>query len=153
MNSWLHNLASLSKGRDRCTLQVCPKDAQALGLLDGGRAELEGRVGRLLVSVAVSDRMAPGVVSLPHGFGHDLPGVELGVARRKPGGNANIVVDDADLDVPSGTSVLNGVRVRVRPVPGLWTRRVLSVGAGSMPLGGFSARFERRRVSPLGFRA
>ncbi len=119
MNSWLHNLPSLAKGRDRCTLQVSPKDAEALDLVDGGRAELEGRVGRVLAPVEITDRMAPGVVSLPHGFGHDLPGVELGVARRKPGVSANAVVDDADVDVPTGSSVLNGVSVRVRPVPGL----------------------------------
>jgi len=119
MNSWLHNLPSLAKGRDRCTLQVSPKDAEALGLVDGGRAEIVGRVGRLLAPVEVSDRMAPGVVSLPHGFGHDLPGVRLEVARRKPGVNANVVVDDADIDVPTGSSVLNGVPVRVSPVPGL----------------------------------
>ena len=60
-----------------------------------------------------------GVVSLPHGYGHDLHGVELSVAARKPGVNANAVVDDVDLDVPSGTSVLNGVAVEVRAVPGI----------------------------------
>ena len=119
MNSWLHNLPSLAKGRDRCTLQVSPKDAASLGLVDGGRAELVGRVGRLLTPVEVSDRMAPGVVSLPHGFGHDVPGVELQVARRKPGVNTNAVVDDVDLDAPTGSAVLNGVPVRVTPVPGL----------------------------------
>ena len=119
MNSWLHNLPSLAKGKPRCTLQVSPGDAERLGLDDGGWASLEARVGQLLAQVEVSDRMADGVVSLPHGWGHDVPGVELGVATKLPGSNANRLVDDAPVDVPSGSSVLNGVPVDVKPVPGL----------------------------------
>ncbi len=116
MNSWLHNLPSLMKGRERCTLQVAPVDAERLGLETGGRAELKSRVGSLIVDVEVDDRMAPGVVSLPHGWGHDLPGVELSVAGQRPGVNANRVVDDREIDVPSGTSVLNGVPIELAPV-------------------------------------
>ena len=73
MNSWLHNLPSLAKGRERCTLEVSPADAARLRLENGGLARIESRVGRLVAQVAISERMAPGVVSLPHGFGHDLP--------------------------------------------------------------------------------
>jgi anaerobic selenocysteine-containing dehydrogenase len=116
MNSWLHNLPSLAKGRNRCTLQIAPDDAQRLGLTTGDRAGLESRIASLVVEVEVSDRMAPGVVSLPHGWGHDLPGVQLSVATKRPGVNANRVVDDAQVDHPSGTSVLNGVPVEVSAV-------------------------------------
>lgn len=115
MNSWLHNLPSLVKGRERCTLEVSPVDAQRLGLRHGGRARVESRIASIVVPVEVSDRMTPGVVSLPHGWGHDRPGVQLSVATRRPGVNANLVFDDAEIDVPSGTSVLSGVSVRVSP--------------------------------------
>ena len=115
MNSWLHNLPSLTKGRNRCTLQIAPSDAKRLGLEDGGTAQLATATGSLLVPVEINDCMAEGVVSLPHGWGHDLPGVELRIARRLPGVNTNRLLDDACVDVPSGTSVLNGVPVEVSP--------------------------------------
>ena len=115
MNSWLHNLPSMVKGRDRCTLEVSPVDAARIGLRNGGRARVESRIASVVVPVEVSDRVAPGVVSLAHGWGHDLPGAQLSVASKRPGVNANLVVDDAEVDGPSGTSVLNGVSVRVSP--------------------------------------
>jgi anaerobic selenocysteine-containing dehydrogenase len=115
MNSWLHNLPSMVKGRERCTLEVAPADAARLGLRHGGAARVESRIASVVVPVEVSERMTPGVVSLAHGWGHDLPGVKLSVATRRPGVNANLVVDDAEVDGPSGTSVLNGVSVRVSP--------------------------------------
>ncbi len=115
MNSWLHNLPSMVKGRERCTLEVAPADAARLGLRHGGTARVESRIASVVVPVEVSERMTPGVVSLAHGWGHDLPGVKLSVATRRPGVNANLVVDDAEVDGPSGTSVLNGVSVRVSP--------------------------------------
>ncbi|MFK7895124.1 MAG: molybdopterin-dependent oxidoreductase [Myxococcota bacterium] len=115
MNSWLHNLPSMVKGRDRCTLYVSPVDAARLGLKNGGRAKLRSRIRSIEVPVEVTDEIAPGVVSLPHGWGHDLPGVQLTVAGAKPGVNANLVVDDAPVDMPSGTSVLNGIPVELEP--------------------------------------
>ncbi len=119
MNSWLHNLPSMSKGRERCTLLISPADAERRGLTTGDTAEIKSRVGALVAPVEVSAEIAPGVVSLPHGWGHDLPGVVLAVARDRPGVNANRLVDDRPVDVPSGTSVLNGVPVEVtRAQPG-----------------------------------
>jgi len=115
MNSWLHNLPSMVKGRERCTLEVAPADAERIGLRAGGRARVESRIGKVVVPVTISERMTPGVVSLPHGWGHDLPGARLGVASLRPGVNVNRVVDDAETDAPSGTSVLNGIPVRVSP--------------------------------------
>jgi anaerobic selenocysteine-containing dehydrogenase len=113
MNSWLHNLPSLAKGKPRCTLQLHPDDARQLQLEDGDEAQITGRVGEITAPVEISGRLMRGVVSLPHGWGHDLPGTEMGVARKQPGVNINEVVDDATLDVPSGTSVLNGIPVQV----------------------------------------
>jgi anaerobic selenocysteine-containing dehydrogenase len=114
-NSWMHNLRSLAKGRDRCTLLVNPQDAARLGIADGGRARVKSRVGELVAPVAVSDEMMPGVVSLPHGFGHDRPGAKLGVAREFAGVNVNLLNDEARIDVLSGNAVLNGTPVEVAP--------------------------------------
>jgi len=113
MNSWLHNLPALAKGRDRCTLQVHPADAAARGLESGGFARVRTRVGELRAPVEITDRMMPGVVSLPHGFGNEGPGVALRVAAEKPGANVNEITDDAACDVPSGASVLFGGPVEV----------------------------------------
>jgi anaerobic selenocysteine-containing dehydrogenase len=116
MNSWLHNLPALAKGRDRCTLRVSPKDAGRLGLSTGGRARVRSRVGEVVVPVEVSDEMMPGVVSLPHGFGHADPETRLSVARaRQPGACSNQLCDEELIDLPSGTSVANGIPVDVAP--------------------------------------
>jgi len=116
-NSWMHNVPALVKGRELCTIVVNRADAERLGLAAGGRAEVTSRVGRVELTVEVTDDIAPGVVSIPHGFGHDLPGVELSVARRHAGVNSNRLTDDLRLDPLSGTAVLNGVPVTVAPVP------------------------------------
>jgi len=113
MNSWLHNSERLLRGRERCTLQVHPDDARRLGLRDGDAARLSTEAGELVAPVELSDRLMPGVVSLPHGWGHDLPGVGLGVASRRPGVNTNRLLAARDVDAPSGASVLNGVPVTV----------------------------------------
>jgi anaerobic selenocysteine-containing dehydrogenase len=114
-NSWMHNLRPLAKGRDRCTLLVNPGDAARLGLADGGRARVKSRVGELVAPVSVTDEMMPGVVSLPHGFGHDAPGAKLAVAEGIAGVNVNLLNDETRLDVLSGNAVLNGTPVEVAP--------------------------------------
>ncbi len=114
-NSWMHNVSVLVKGKPRCTLQVHPDDASRLGLVDGGQADVASRVGRLIAPVEVTDAIRPGVVSLPHGWGHDLAGTHLGVAGAHPGVNTNILTDGAALDPLSGNAVLNGIPVTVRP--------------------------------------
>ena len=113
MNSWLHNLPSLAKGRERCTLQIHPRDAEARGLHSGDTARLRTRVGELEAPVEVTDAVMPGVVSLPHGFGHEGAGLQLGVATRRPGVNVNAVSDDRLTDAPSGASALFGGPVEV----------------------------------------
>lgn len=118
MNSWLHNVEVFSQGRPRCSLLIHPDDAAARGIRTGDRARVRSRVGAVEVDVVVSDEMMPGVVSLPHGFGHGDPAARLSVARRdQPGVNANALTDEELLDVPSGTSVANGIPVDVEPIP------------------------------------
>jgi anaerobic selenocysteine-containing dehydrogenase len=115
-NSWMHNLPALVKGRPLCTLVVNRGDAQRLGLAAGGLAKVSSRVGTVELTVEVTDDIAPGVVSIPHGFGHDLPGVEMSVARGTSAGvNTNLLTDDLRMDPLSGTAVLNGIPVRVAP--------------------------------------
>lgn len=111
-NSWMHNLPALVKGKDRCTVQVHPADAERLGLAEDGRARVTSGVGELVAPVEVTDEIMPGVVSIPHGWGHDAPGVRLGVAAEHAGVNSNLLAP-VDIDVPSGNAVLNGIPVEV----------------------------------------
>ncbi len=114
-NSWMHNLTPLIKGPARCTLLVHPDDASRLGLADGGAARVTSRVGSVVAPVEVTDEIMPGVVSLPHGFGHDLDGVRMSVARAHAGVNVNVLSDDHALDVPTGNAAFNGLAVTVAP--------------------------------------
>jgi anaerobic selenocysteine-containing dehydrogenase len=115
-NSWMHNVEVLVKGKPRCTLHVHPDDAARWGLVDGAAARLTGRNGQVEVPVQVTDEVRTGVVSLPHGWGHDVDGVRMAVARRHAGVNSNVVADDQALDALSGNAVLNGIPVVVTPV-------------------------------------
>ncbi|MFG2399776.1 molybdopterin oxidoreductase family protein [Streptomyces lydicus] len=115
-NSWLHNVPALMGGSNRCTLHVHPEDAARLGLTDGEPARLKGDGGEVEVPVEITDTVRPGVVSLPHGWGHDRPGTRLGVAAADPGVNVNQLNAGRLLDPLSGTAVLNGLPVLLTPV-------------------------------------
>ncbi|HZO08359.1 MAG TPA: molybdopterin-dependent oxidoreductase [Myxococcota bacterium] len=112
-NSWMHNVPSLVSGRDRCTLLVHPRDAAAAGLADGEPARVSSSAGSLVVPVEVSDEMMPGVVCLPHGWGHDKPGARLSVASRHAGVCNNVLAPGSFVDVPSGNAAVNGIPVRL----------------------------------------
>jgi anaerobic selenocysteine-containing dehydrogenase len=114
-NSWMHNVPSLMTGRERCTLLVNPEDSRRLGLADGARATIRSEAGHLEVPVEVTDEMMPGVVCLPHGWGHDKPGACLTVAARHAGVNSNLLAPGTLVDVPSGNAVVNGIPVEVTP--------------------------------------
>jgi anaerobic selenocysteine-containing dehydrogenase len=115
-NSWMHNLPLLVKGKDRCTLQVHPADASRLELADGAIAEVRSRTGSVRAPVEVTDSVMPGVVSLPHGWGHDDPGTALAVAARHAGTNSNLLADEQRVDPVSGNGVLNGIPVELEPL-------------------------------------
>ena len=115
-NSWMHNVATLVNGRSRCTLLMHPDDASRLGLADGSDSEVRSRVGKLRVAVETSEAMMPGVVSLPHGWGHDVDGIRMDVAAAHAGVPSNVLTDDQLMDVASGNAVLNGIPVDVSPV-------------------------------------
>jgi len=112
-NSWMHNSPRLVKGPVACSLLLNPADAAARGLSDGGEALVRSRVGEVRVPVAVSDAVAPGVVCLPHGWGHARPGTALEVASAHAGASFNDLSDEQRLDALSGSAVLNGIPVTV----------------------------------------
>jgi anaerobic selenocysteine-containing dehydrogenase len=112
-NSWMHNLDVLIKGKPRCTMQVHPSDAASLGLVDGQLARVSSRVGTITVPAEVTDTIMPGVVSIPHGWGHDEPETRMHIAARQPGANSNRLADELVLDPLSGNGVLNGIPVTI----------------------------------------
>ena len=114
-NSWMHNLNALVKGKDRCTMHVNPEDASRLGLADGARAVVRSAAGQVEAPVEITDAIMPGVVSIPHGWGHDAPGVRMQVASEHPGVNSNVLADETLVDPLSGNAVLNGIPVEIVP--------------------------------------
>ncbi|RFA36936.1 molybdopterin dinucleotide-binding protein [Alkalilimnicola ehrlichii] len=112
-NSWMHNSQRLVKGENRCALLINPADAERLGLANDKPARIMSRTGELLVNVQITEDIMPGVVCLPHGWGHDREGVSLRVAQSNPGINVNDITDDQVVDTLSGNAVLNGIPVTV----------------------------------------
>jgi anaerobic selenocysteine-containing dehydrogenase len=111
----MHNVRTLTKGRNRCTLQIHPDDADRFGLHDGSPATVASRVGEVTIDVEITDGIRPGVVSIPHGFGQNMAGVQLRVAQEYRGVNTNVLTDDEFFDPVSGNIALNGVPVTVAP--------------------------------------
>jgi anaerobic selenocysteine-containing dehydrogenase len=114
-NSWMHNLDILVKGKERCTLHLHPEDAERVGVADGDTACVRSSRGEVAVTVEVTDGIMPGVVSIPHGWGHGAAGADLSVAAGRPGVNSNLLADGDLFDPLSGNAVLNGIPVAVEP--------------------------------------
>ena len=112
-NSWMHNVPALAGGTNRCTLQMHPDDVAELGLAD--TAKIKGPGGEVLAPIEPMPGMRRGVVSLPHGWGHDREGSRMDVAAGRPGVNVNQLNDGRALDPLSGTAVLNGIPVDIAP--------------------------------------
>lgn len=121
-NSWLANSRRLAKGPARCTLMIHPDDAADRGIVPGDLVSIASRTGRVEVAAEITDDVMPGVVSLPHGFGHGRPGIRLAVARERPGVSLNDLTDPLAMDPLSGNAALNGTPVTV-------TRARLAVAA------------------------
>jgi anaerobic selenocysteine-containing dehydrogenase len=113
-NSWMHNVPALVSGSNTCTLHINPADAEQLEVTTGQRVTLMSRTGSIEVPVEETDKIMPGVVSLPHGWGHDTPGARMTVARKAGGVNVNAITDESILDVLSGNAVFNGVPVEIK---------------------------------------
>ncbi|WP_233647168.1 molybdopterin oxidoreductase family protein [Streptomyces sp. BSE6.1] len=117
-NSWMHNIPVLTGGSNRCTLHLHPEDAARLGVRDGQPVRVKGAGGAVTAPAEVTDTVRPGVVSLPHGWGHDRPGTRQTHAAGDPGVNVNQLLDGGTLDPLSGNAVLNGVPVELTPLTG-----------------------------------
>ena len=111
----MHNVPSLVSGKDRCTLLIHPTDAARCDLEPGGSAHIRSKAGSAIAPVEVSDEMMPGVVSLPHGWGHDRPGAKLRVASEHAGVNNNLLASASEVDPLSGNQIVNGIPVEVSP--------------------------------------
>ena len=115
-NSWMHNIKVLTKGSLSCTAHIHPNDAARIGAVTGTALRIASRVGEVQVPAEVTDSVRPGVVSLPHGWGHSVPGTKMSVAGEKAGVNSNILTDDQVLDPLSGNAVLSAIPVTVEVV-------------------------------------
>jgi anaerobic selenocysteine-containing dehydrogenase len=114
-NSWMHNVKVLVKGKDRCTLLVHPDDASRCGVADGELATVRSEAGSIEVPVEITDGIRAGVVSLPHGWGHDKNGTRLSVAREHAGVNSNVLAPGTFIDEISGNAAVNGIPVTITP--------------------------------------
>jgi anaerobic selenocysteine-containing dehydrogenase len=114
-NSWMHNLPLLAGGTNQCTMHINPDDAVRLHVEDGKLVRVTSESGAVEVVAEVTDAIMPGVVSIPHGWGHDATGVVAGVAGANPGANSNVLAPPK-IDPVSGNAVLNGIPVSVSPL-------------------------------------
>ena len=116
-NSWMHNSERLVKGRPRCTLLMNPNDAADRDLVDKQQVQVRSRIGSIEIPVEISEEMMRGVISIPHGWGHDRSGIQMGVAQQHAGVSINDLTDDQSIDALCGTAAFNGTWVAVK---GAW---------------------------------
>ncbi|MHB1312366.1 MAG: molybdopterin-dependent oxidoreductase [Gemmatimonadaceae bacterium] len=116
-NSWMANSERLARGRRRCALLMHPADASARGLTTGASARVTSRTGTIDAEVEVTDALMPGVVCMPHGWGHDRDGVRQRVARAHGGVSLNDLTDDQRVDACSGNAAFCGTVVRIVGAP------------------------------------
>ncbi|MCI0411304.1 molybdopterin oxidoreductase family protein [bacterium] len=112
-NSWMHNIQRLVKGKEQCTLLIHPHDAERLKIIAGEKVRVCSRAGQLEIVAEITQDMMPGVVSIPHGWGHDRSGIQMDVAQLHPGASINDLTDDLAFDALCGTAAFNGTLVRV----------------------------------------
>jgi anaerobic selenocysteine-containing dehydrogenase len=114
-NSWMHNVEVLVKGKARCTVHVHPDDASRAGVVDGAATYVRSATGEIVLPAEVTDAVMPGVVSVPHGWGHDVDGVAMRVASKHGGANSNLLAGTEAFDPLSGNAVLSGIPVEIAP--------------------------------------
>jgi anaerobic selenocysteine-containing dehydrogenase len=112
-NSWMHNSKRLVRGKNRCTLMIHPDDAAARGIENGQVVEVRSRVGCVWIEAEITPDIMPGVVSIPHGWGHHRPGIQLEVAQQYAGVSINDLTDECAIDELTGNTAFSGIPVRV----------------------------------------
>ena len=114
-NSWMHNSKRLVNGKDRCTLFINPKDAESNNIEDGNTVNVNSKTGLVKIKAEITKDIKPGVVSIPHGWGHNRSGIVLNVAKEHSGVSINDLTDDNLIDKLSGNAAFSGVPVKVSP--------------------------------------
>ena len=114
-NSWFHNIEAMHK-KNRCTAWISPMDADRLGIITGTKIQVKSRVGDIDIEAEVTDRIMPGVISIPHGWGHHLQGVKLSFAQKYPGVSVNDITDNESIDTLCGNAALSGVPVKISQI-------------------------------------
>lgn len=115
-NSWLHNSHRLTKGKNRCTLMMNPLDAERMELNDNDEVVANSRVGEIRLPVEITDSMMPGVVSIPHGYGHDREQTEIPIAESNAGASINDLTDELAVDPLTGNAAFSGQRITITRV-------------------------------------
>jgi anaerobic selenocysteine-containing dehydrogenase len=115
-NSWLHNSKRLVKGKNRCTVMIHPYDASALKIDNAQTVKVESRVGHVELPAEITEEVMQGVVSIPHGFGHNKKGTGWKIAEAHAGVSVNDLSDEMQIDELSGNAVLNGVPVSIQAI-------------------------------------
>ena len=115
-NSWMHNSERLIKGKDRCILLMNPEDAKKRELSHGEIVKITSKTGSIEVPLEVSEDILRGVVSLPHGYGHDKEGIRLRVAKKNHGVSINDLTSDLERDEVSGNAAFTTTRVKITSV-------------------------------------
>jgi len=117
-NSWLHNSQRMVKGTNnglsRCTAQIHPDDAAKWSIEDKQMINVKSRVGEITLPAEITDKIMPGVISIPHGWGHNKKGMRWKVAQQHAGVSVNDLTDEMVVDELSGNAVLNGVPVWIK---------------------------------------
>jgi len=121
-NSWMHNVPALMKGRDRCTIHMHPDDAARCGVASGDTVTVQSEAGSIDIPVEITKEIKPGVVSIPHGWGHGQPETRVTTANAHAGVNTNILSPPHFTDEISGNAAVNGIPVTVRPAGQLSSR-------------------------------
>jgi len=112
-NSWMHNTKRLVNGKERCTLLINPKDAEVYNIENGKKVIVSSKTGTIVIKAEITDDIKPGVVSIPHGWGHNRAGVNLSVAKENAGVSINDLTDETIIDKISGNAAFSGVQVKV----------------------------------------
>ncbi len=115
-NSWLHNSEILTKGKNRCTILMNDTDAQDLNFTNNQKIKVSSRVGAIEIPLEITDKIMRGVVSIPHGYGHDLEGVRLDTAKNNAGVSINDLTDEMQIDELTGNAAFSNVKVRLESV-------------------------------------
>ena len=112
-NSWFHNVAAMHNDKNRCTVWINPEDAKRMRVESGTMVGVKSRVGAIEIETEITERIMPGVISIPHGWGHDRKGVKLKIATQNPGVSVNDITDQSKVDTICGNAVFSGVPVKI----------------------------------------